>query len=213
MRCVWTISRIRCTSRSSCAGHRGRCRCRRERRSAGQRHRRTCSICSAASGMSGASSDGAARVAREGIVALAVAVLTLLLAWRALRLDTRRRRRRLWFCAPAAFFRCCSCFSAGAQAAQRHPPANHYRGARRYLRIDEPGEGSGETRAARVAALLTREQPELPALAGPAQDRLYTFGDRLQAATVESLTRSGGPPIARRRDPHPRGAGRGAPAL
>lgn len=130
------------------------------------------------------------------LVALAVAVLTLLLAWRALRLDTRRRRRLLLALRAGGVLAVLLLFFQPAlklRNVTRLP--NHIAvlvDTSESMSLAE--QGSGETRAARVAALLTREQPELLRWQGQHKIDYYTFGDRLQPATVESLTRSGGHP-------------------
>lgn len=130
------------------------------------------------------------------IVALSVAALTLLLAWRALRRDTRRRRRLLLALRTGGVLAVLLLFFQPAlklRNVTRLP--NHIAvlvDTSESMSLAE--QGSGETRAARAAALLLREQPELLRWQGQHKIDFYTFGDRLQPATVESLTRPGGHP-------------------
>ncbi len=130
------------------------------------------------------------------IVALAVALLSLLLAWRALRRDTRRRRRMLLALRAGGVLAVLFLFFQPAlklRNVTRLP--NHIAvlvDTSESMSLAE--QGSGETRAARAAALLSREQPELLRWQGQHKIDFYTFGDRLQPATAESLTRPGGHP-------------------
>jgi hypothetical protein len=128
--------------------------------------------------------------------ALAVAALTLLLAWRALRHDSRRRRRLLLALRTGGVLAVLFLFFQPAlklRNVTRLP--NHIAvlvDTSESMSLAE--QGSGETRAARAAALLAREQPELLRWQGQHKIDFYTFGDRLQPATAESLTRPGGHP-------------------
>ncbi len=130
------------------------------------------------------------------IVALAMAAFTLFLAWRALRGDTKRRRRLLLALRAGGVLAVLALFFQPAlklRNVTRLP--NHIAvlvDTSESMSLAE--QGSGETRAARVAALLGHEQPEITSWLGQHKIDYFTFGDRLQPATSESLLRSGGHP-------------------
>ena len=130
------------------------------------------------------------------IFALLAAALILLLAWRALRGDTKRRRRLLLLLRTGGLLAVLMLFFQPAlqlRNVTRMP--NHIA-----VLVDTSAsmglaeQGQPQTRAQRVAQLLTREQKTLQRLREQHKVDFFTFGDRLLPATQEALTRPGGPP-------------------
>jgi uncharacterized membrane protein len=124
------------------------------------------------------------------MIGVALALFTLLLAFRALRSETPRRRRLLLTLRTIGVLMVLMLFFQPAlklRNVTRLP--NHIAvlvDVSESMGLAE--QGSGETRAARAAALLLREQPELQRWQAQHKIDYYTFGDRLQPATAESLT-------------------------
>lgn len=128
------------------------------------------------------------------VLAILAAVFILIFAYRALRGDTRRRRGLLLG------------LRAGGLAAVLVlvlQPALQLRNVTRLpnhiavlvdtsesMRVSERGDG--ESRSARVAALLSRDRGVIARWQEQHKIDVFTFGDRLQPATLESVTRSGG---------------------
>lgn len=128
------------------------------------------------------------------VLALLAAAFILFFAYRALRGDTRRRRGLLLG------------LRAGGLAAILVlvlQPALQLRNVTRLpnhiavlvdtsesMRVSERGDG--ESRSARVAALLARDRGVIARWQEQHKIDVFTFGDRLQPATLESVSRSGG---------------------
>lgn len=134
------------------------------------------------------------------IFALGAAALVVLLAFRALRSDTRLRRYTLLGLRVGGLFSVLLLFFQPAlklRNVTRMP--NHIAvlvDTSQSMQLAE--DGSSETRASRVAALLKREESALARWQDSTTQRhiidYYSFGERLQPITEETLRRSAGPP-------------------
>lgn len=129
------------------------------------------------------------------IFALGAAVLILFLAFRALRTDTRVRRYTLLGLRLGGLLAVLMLFFQPAiklRNVTRMP--NHVAvlvDTSQSMQLAE--DGSSETRAARVSALLKRQQSEIMRWQDTHIVDYYTFGERLQPTSEDSLRRSGGP--------------------
>ena len=135
------------------------------------------------------------------IFGLCAAALIFFMAWRALRAETPRRRYLLLGLRTGGLL---------AALVLVFQPALKLRNVTRMpnhvavvvdtsesmglAEQDGPGGGKPETRAARAAALLRREQATIEGWRESHKVDFFTFGDRLQAASESQLTRPGGTP-------------------
>jgi uncharacterized membrane protein len=128
--------------------------------------------------------------------ALTTACLVLVLAWRALRRDSRRRRfillslRALGLLSALVLF-----FQPALQLRNVTRVPNHVAVLLDTSESMNIAETAGDkTRAQRAAALLRQQGAALAAYRQRHKVDFYTFGDRLLPATEEALLRGGGPP-------------------
>ncbi len=129
------------------------------------------------------------------IFALVAAFLIFVLAFRALRSDTRTRRYTLLglriggLCAVLLLF-----FQPALKLRNVTRMPNHIAVlADTSMSMQLSEDGSSETRASRLAALLERQRPELQHWQETHILDYYSFGERLQPALEESLRRPAGP--------------------
>ena len=126
---------------------------------------------------------------------LIAAALILILAYRALRGDTRRRRGLLLGLRAGGLLAVLVLvFQPALQLRNVTRQPNHIAvlvDTSESMRVSERGDG--ETRASRVAALLSRDRGVITGWQEQHKIDFFTFGDRVQPSTLEAVTKSGGP--------------------
>lgn len=129
------------------------------------------------------------------VLALVAAALILILAYRALRGDTRRRRGLLLGLRAGGLLAVLVLvFQPALQLRNVTRQPNHIAvlvDTSESMRVSERGDG--ETRASRVASLLSRDRGVIASWQEQHKIDFFTFGDRVQPSTLEAVTRSGGP--------------------